>query len=129
QFLGTLYTGMDLAANLKATRDTVLQALTVYGVSVAENARPALDPYLNESQKSDIREDCYQLLLILAETKAQAASDQKPPERDNSLREALGLLEQARRFGPPSRAYHLRRARYLGLLGDGTGAAQAEKSA
>ena len=32
QFLGTLYTGMDLAANLEAARNSVHQALAVYGV-------------------------------------------------------------------------------------------------
>ncbi len=32
QFLGTLYTGMDLAANLEAARTAVHQALAVYGV-------------------------------------------------------------------------------------------------
>ena len=32
QFLGTLYTGMDLAANLEAARTSVHQALAVYGV-------------------------------------------------------------------------------------------------
>ena len=33
QFLGTLYTGMDLAANLEAARASVHEALAVYGVS------------------------------------------------------------------------------------------------
>jgi serine/threonine protein kinase/tetratricopeptide (TPR) repeat protein len=143
QFLGTLYTGMDLAANLKATRATVEQALAVYGVSVGP-ARlagpgpqvrlgspdlPMLDAYLRESQKSDILADCYQLLLIQAESEAQSASGQQPDERDQHLREAVRFLEQALRFGPPSRAYHLRRARYLSLLGDKAEAARAEKAA
>jgi serine/threonine protein kinase/Flp pilus assembly protein TadD len=129
QFLGTLYTGMDLAANLNATRAKVQQALAVYGVSAEKDARPALDAYLNDSQKADIAEDCFQLLLILAETQAQSASSQKSPEREQHLREALRLLEQALHFGQPSRAYHLRRARYLSLLGDRAPAAQAEKAA
>jgi serine/threonine protein kinase/tetratricopeptide (TPR) repeat protein len=137
QFLGTLYTGMDLAANLKAARATVHQALAVYGISVgpasragpAAQALPTLDVYLNDSQKSDILADCYQLLLILAEIEAQSSSDQKPPERERFLREALRCLEQAQRYGPPSRAYHLRRSRYLGLVGDQAAAALAEKAA
>ena len=40
QFLGTLYTGMDLAANLEAARTAVHQALAVYGDSGAVEARP-----------------------------------------------------------------------------------------
>jgi tetratricopeptide (TPR) repeat protein len=135
QFLGTLYTGMDLAANLKATRASVRQALAVYGIEVGGagpmtlQVAPALDGYLTDSQKGEILEDCYQLLLILAETEAQSASGEAPDGRGQRLREALDILEQALRFGKPSRAYHLRRARYLGLLGDRTAAAAAEKAA
>ncbi len=129
QFLGTLYTGMDLAANLNATRAAVQQALAVYGVAVDNDARPALDAYLNDAQKAEILGDCYQLLLILAETKAQSAADPKDAAQAQPVREALRLLEQSLRFGAPSRAYHLRRARYLRLVGDGPAAMQAEKAA
>ena len=66
---------------------------------------------------------------MLAETEAQSASDRKPLEKDRYLRKALGFLEQARRLGAPSRAFHLRRARYLNMLGDRAEAAQAEKAA
>ena len=129
QFLGTLYTGMDLAANLEAARTSVHQALAVYGVSAEEEARPRLDAYLSDPQKAEILGDCYQLLLILAETEAQSASDRKPPEKEQYLRKALSFLEQARRLGAPSRAFHLRRARYLNMLGDRAEATQAEKAA
>jgi eukaryotic-like serine/threonine-protein kinase len=128
QFLGTLYTGMDLAANLEAARSSVHQALAVYGV-LAEEARPRLDAYLSETQKAEVLGDCYQLLLILAETEAQSASDRKPAEKEHHLRTALSFLEQARRLGAPSRAFHLRRARYLNMLGDRSEATQAEKAA
>jgi tetratricopeptide (TPR) repeat protein len=73
--------------------------------------------------------DCYQLLLILAETEAQSALAGKVEEQERGLREAGRLLEQALRFGPPTRAYHLRRSRYLRLLGDSGGAKREEKSA
>jgi serine/threonine protein kinase/Tfp pilus assembly protein PilF len=119
QFLGTLYTGMDLAANLKAARVTVAKALAVYGVAVDNDSRPTLDEYLTDLQKTEINEDCYQLLLILAETQAQ----------DKEFRQALGCLEQALRFGAATRAYHLRRARYLDQRGDKLAAAEADKAA
>jgi tetratricopeptide (TPR) repeat protein len=128
QFLGTLYTGMDLAANLKATRAAVQQALAVYGVSV-QDSPPALDPYLDAAQKSEVLADLYQLFLILAETEAQSAPDAHAAASEHPVREALRLLQQALRFGAPSRAWHLRQARYLGLLGDRAGAGQAEKAA
>ena len=90
---------------------------------------PELDAYLSDPQKAEILGDCYQLLLILAETEAQSASDRKPAEKEQYLRKALSFLEQARRLGTPSRAFHLRRARYLNMLGDRAEAAQAEKAA
>ena len=89
---------------------------------------PTLDAYLSDPQKAEILGDCSQLLLILAETEAQSASDRKPPEKEQYLRKALSFLEQARRLGAPSRAFHLRRARYLNMLGDRSEATQAEKA-
>ena len=52
QFLGTLYTGMDLAANLEAARNSVQKALAIYGVAPGSEARPNFDAYLNDAQKS-----------------------------------------------------------------------------
>ncbi len=129
QFLGTLYTGMDLALNLQAARASVQQALAVYGVSRDARARPALDAELNDAQKAEVLGDCYQLLLILAETEAQSASDDKPAEKETYLRRALGDLDRASTFGTPSRAFHLRRARYLRMLGKPAEAEQAELAA
>ena len=45
-------------------------------------ARPSFDAYLSDAQKADVLGDCYQLLLILAETEAQSSSSRKPGERD-----------------------------------------------
>jgi tetratricopeptide (TPR) repeat protein len=121
-FLGTLYTGMDLTTNLKAAREAVHQALDVYGLSTRKTGKPDLeDNYLNQSQKAEIIGDCYQLALTLAEAKSQ-------PATEGNLREAVRLLDVALQFGTPSRAYHLRRARYLTLLKD-PAAAMAEKEA
>jgi len=128
QFLGTLYTGMDLAENCKATRTAAEQALAVYGIQPAEAAVPALDTDLTAAQKVEILADCYQLVLILAETHAQAAT-MTAPGPNAALREAVACLDQALRFGAPSPAYHLRRGRYLRLLGDDAAAAQADQAA
>ena len=90
---------------------------------------PKLDDYLSSRQKAEIVGDCYQLLLILAETEAQTASDGKPGGNPEHLHRALGFLDQARRISTPSRAFFLRRARYFGMLGDRAAAAQAEQEA
>jgi serine/threonine protein kinase/Flp pilus assembly protein TadD len=128
-FLGTLYTGMDFAANLEAARTSVHAALAVYDVLADGKAQPKLDAYLSSAQKSEIQGDCYQLLLILAETEAQSAAIAKPPLSEKYLRKALGVLDQARRFGEPSRAFHLRRARYLNMLDAHAEVNQAEQAA
>jgi tetratricopeptide (TPR) repeat protein/predicted Ser/Thr protein kinase len=133
QFLGTLYTGMDLAGNLKATRAVVHEALAIYRVTVEprpagqQGPAPQFDPYLDDAQKAEVLGDCYQLLLILAETERQAAGETPSLQQKQHLDEALRLVDEALRFGVPSRAYHLRRARYLGLLGDEEASRQAEK--
>jgi eukaryotic-like serine/threonine-protein kinase len=129
QFLGTLYTGMDLASNLRAARTAVQQALAVYGVSREATSRPALDPELSDVQKSEVLGDCYQLLLVLAETEAQSTFDREPAEKEAYLHRALTDLDHARALGTPSRAFHLRRARYLKMLGDTAAADQAEQPA
>jgi serine/threonine protein kinase/tetratricopeptide (TPR) repeat protein len=129
QFLGTLYTGLDLAANLQAARTSVEKALAVYSVLAGPEARPALDPYLGDAQRAEILEDSGGLLLILAETEAQSASRTSPAEKERNLAKALGHLEHAGLLGAPRRALELRRARYLRQLAREAQAKQAEQAA
>ncbi len=51
QFLGTLYTGMDLAANLQAARASTRKALAVFGVVPGEESRPKFDSYLSDPEQ------------------------------------------------------------------------------
>ena len=129
QFLGRLDMGLDLATNLNASRTAVDHALAIYGVSADADSQPTFDGYLQDAQRAEILSDCYQLLLILAEIEAQSVSDMQSAEQRVQLRKAMRLLDQSLRFGAPSRAYHLRRARYLSRLGDDVAAAQAEEEA
>src|SRR5262249_47303544 len=110
QFLGTLYTGMDLAANLQAARTSVHAALGVYGVLAGPGARPKFDPYLSDAEKGEILHDCAGLLLILAETESQSSSGASPVDKDQFLRKAIDHLEHAGKLGAPRRAFELRRA-------------------
>jgi tetratricopeptide (TPR) repeat protein len=126
-FHGTLFTGvdlpvqsqeMDLAVHLLATRQAAEEALALFG---GEAGTPlALDSSYSPREKAEITSGCYELLLVLAE--AVARDDSHKPEAQ--ARGALRLLDRAAQLGPPTRAYHLRRARYLEELGDGAGAAQ-----
>jgi serine/threonine protein kinase/tetratricopeptide (TPR) repeat protein len=129
QFLGTLYTGLDLAANLQAARASALAALGVYGVLAGPEARPEFDPYLNDAQRGEILQDCGGLLLILAETEAQSSPRAGSAAKEQYLRNALGHLVHAGRLGAPRRALELRRARYLRQLARDSEAKQAEGAA
>ena len=64
---------------------------------------------LEQREQEEIKEGCYELLLILAE-----AVDQP----DQGLR----LLDQAAELRPPTQVYHLRRADHLARRGDAAGA-------
>jgi eukaryotic-like serine/threonine-protein kinase len=107
------FTGLDLAGDLEAVRRSTRAALAVF-------ARPgspdswALQPLpasLEPRQQEEIKEGCYELLLILAEAIEQ-------PD------EGLRLLDQAAELRPPTRVYHLRRADHLARRGDATAAEQ-----
>jgi tetratricopeptide (TPR) repeat protein len=65
-----------------------------------------------------IRGDCYQLLLVLADAVARPLPGQGPDERCDQARQALRILDRAARLGPPTRAYHQRRAHLLEQAGE-----------
>jgi tetratricopeptide (TPR) repeat protein/tRNA A-37 threonylcarbamoyl transferase component Bud32 len=91
---GTLFTGPELAANLRTTEAAAREALDLAGPGTSE--------------------DCYTLVLVLAETLAQDAS-RPAGER---YQDALCALDHAERFGFDTRAAHLRRAHFLTRLGE-----------
>jgi tetratricopeptide (TPR) repeat protein len=121
-FHGTLFTGLDVPANLRRSAAAARQALALFGVSAEPGERPVLEACFTTREKADLTSACYELCLILAETLAR----QDPPQ----LRQAVGLLDRAAKWGPTTRAYHLRHGRYMRLLGDDPGAAaEAERAA
>jgi tetratricopeptide (TPR) repeat protein len=104
-FLGTLFSGADLPANWEAARKSAQEALAVIGLS-ADRALP-----LNQEQKAEIAEGCYEMLLVLAEAESH------PPTRER-LEQALAILARAEGLGSsPPKAYLLRRAQWLEALG------------
>jgi tetratricopeptide (TPR) repeat protein len=108
-FYQTLFTGAHAAENLKRIHDTAEDALGKFGVTAAGDGPPRInDSYFSNEEKVVITNGCYELLLSLAET---AARRQAP-------REALQILDRAAKIGLDTKAYHLRRARYLQMVGD-----------
>src|SRR5262249_37066801 len=134
-FYESQFTGLDLPANLAATRAAAGSALALFAAASPEpdselagwrldlKSRP-----LNDAQTATIEWDCYTLLLILAEAVAH------PLESEDAVQQtgkALRILDRAAHLRAPTRAYHLRRAGYLTRQGNSEAAlrelAQVEK--
>ena len=115
-FHATLFTGGELVSALKETRETALEALVQFGVTPDSSAEPTVDsPFYTELQKAEIITDCYELLVMLAETVAHPLPGQTTEHRQ--AEEALAILDRAARLGVTTQAFHRRRAHYLSLLG------------
>jgi tetratricopeptide (TPR) repeat protein/tRNA A-37 threonylcarbamoyl transferase component Bud32 len=120
-FRETLLIGLDAAANWKETRKAAEDALRLFDVALVTGGAPAFPAaYLGARERNDLLEGCYELLLVCAETAGHPRPGQAP---DRQAAEALRILDRAAGVGiPPTRAYYLRRARYLKQAGDEAGA-------
>jgi serine/threonine protein kinase/Tfp pilus assembly protein PilF len=112
-FHGMLFIGVELPANPQAARSSAETALRLFGASAAGRGPLVLGDFYSEREKVEIAGGCYELLLILAEA--------QPPGPDQA-KQALRHLERAAELHSPTRAFHLRRSRYLHRLGDRAGA-------
>jgi tetratricopeptide (TPR) repeat protein len=111
--------------NLQKMAEAAWNALAIYQVTQALQTEPQVDPLLDAEKVKQARDGCYELLLILAEAKAE------PPAGEAAdVKGALEILQLADRFGPPTKAILLRRARYLRKAGaDGPVVQKAEQQA
>jgi eukaryotic-like serine/threonine-protein kinase len=111
------FSGLNLAVTQADTRREALAGLAVFADPNVQ-ASWALAPLpvsYGPGEQEQIREGCYELLFTLA------GVVDRPDE-------SLGLLEQAARLRPPTKAYHLRRAEILATASD-TGGADRERLA
>ena len=107
-FRDTQLTGLMLDSNLALTRKSAEGALAVFGHRRDSDdwELGELPASLSSTQRANVTEGCYELLLVLAE----AVATQDPGQVDH----ALGILDSANRLRPgQSREYHLRRAACL----------------
>jgi serine/threonine protein kinase/tetratricopeptide (TPR) repeat protein len=134
-FQGTLLTAARVTpedrvvADPHSARDAVRTALAAAGVPVDGSTGPELDPYLTPAERSDLVSSCYALLVLLCVAGEQPGPDQTSTGPKEQVAESLRLLDRAGRFGPPTRMYHLCRARLLDRIGDGPGAADERRQA
>lgn len=122
-FHQTLMTGRGLLINTSKTRSWAQEALALYGVAPESGAGPTLDDAYDEAEKAGIVQDVYQLLLVLALTETQSPPGEKAEEPRRRAPFALACTDLANQLAPPTRAYHLRRARCLEALGKNEDAA------
>jgi tetratricopeptide (TPR) repeat protein/tRNA A-37 threonylcarbamoyl transferase component Bud32 len=117
-FHETRFTGLDLPGNLEQTRESARAALDIFAKAGPDGTwtPQPLPASLTPQEQTEVTEDCYVLLLILAGAMTQ-------PEQ------GLKVLDQAVRWHPATRAYHLRRAACLARLGDAAGAGRERGAA
>src|SRR5207253_2273798 len=109
-FHGMVYSGVDLPANVEATKNACKDGLALYGVKIAPAAGPDFSRHLSEEQKQKCTAGCYELLVIWAEAEVQPEAGSRTPDPEQIVK-ALGLLDRASQLKlAPTGAYHLRRA-------------------
>jgi serine/threonine protein kinase/Tfp pilus assembly protein PilF len=98
-------------------RATARSALAVFAAQGQDEswALGSLPESLTTSEKDDVREGCYELLLILAGAEEPARG--------------LPVLDATRELRPPTRAYHLRRAECHAHGGEALAAEQERRAA
>ena len=129
-FHETRFTGLDLPADVQATRAAARAALAVFadpGPDDAWTLRAAAARRSRRQEQAEIGEGCYELLLVLAEAVAQALPGEDPVlQADRGLR----ILDQAARLrSQPTPACHRARAACLARKGDEAGAARERAAA
>jgi tetratricopeptide (TPR) repeat protein/tRNA A-37 threonylcarbamoyl transferase component Bud32 len=122
---GSHFAGEDVPGQLRRARQAARQGLAAFGLDADPAAGLALDTHAyRPGQPEEIRDGCYELLIILASALAEPQPGEDPSAQ---ARQALLVLEQARRLrGGPTPAYHLGRAECQTRLGE-PGAAETER--
>lgn len=114
----THFTGLGLPYEPEAVNSSARAVLAVFAAPGTENV-PELRPLaesLAPREQDEIKEGCFEMLLILA-------------DNEKSAGRSLALLDQAGRLRPPTRAYLERRADCLARQGDARAAQDERKRA
>jgi len=128
-FQGTLLTAARVTPDDRAVsdptaaRDAIEKALAAGGLS-AKGGSSVADAHLTDAERADVAAGCYEFLVGLADT-----TDQTTPKEGGEAAEALRRLDRLGSLAPPSRAFHLSRARLLDRLGDTPAAADERRRA
>jgi eukaryotic-like serine/threonine-protein kinase len=119
-----VFVGADQSNGPRQSEQAARKALSLFEVSDKSPSGTTLAD-LDPRHQPAARGAYYEVLLVLAEaTTRQQAAD---PARQ--ARAALAILDRAAGLGLDTRAYHLRRARYLSRAGDEAAASRERKQA
>jgi eukaryotic-like serine/threonine-protein kinase len=116
-FRDTQFTGLLPSTNLDLTRKAAEEALSAFALRQNQDDWKLgdLPAFLSSEQQAEVREGCYELLMVLADVQASPESAQ--------VDRALQVLESAARLRPDQpRAYHIKRASLLAAKNDRAGA-------
>jgi tetratricopeptide (TPR) repeat protein len=127
-FHQTLFTGLGREADVQETRTAAREALARYRVTLDSRDAPRSSPYLTPEQQKQLVPACYELLLSWAEATARPLPGTREQPREQA-RQALGILDRAEALGLQTQALHLRRARYLAVLGNREGVRREQELA
>jgi tetratricopeptide (TPR) repeat protein len=132
-YYGNLATGADWVAHRRRGEQAARKALELFAVTSDGKGAPVFSRHIRKDKVGEITDGCYELLLLRADLLAQPKPGQAPAEREAQVEQALRSLDRAADLGPlgprPTRAWYLRRARYLTQLGRPGPAADARKRA
>jgi serine/threonine protein kinase/Tfp pilus assembly protein PilF len=118
------YTGLDPEANLRACRDAPRRALALFAPGTGDDGGLALNrAHFDAREIEQINAGCYELTLLLAESVSHPLPGEDPAGQG---REALVILDTARRLRSLTPAFHLGRAAALERSGE-RDAASAER--
>jgi tetratricopeptide (TPR) repeat protein len=123
-FRATQSLDSDSDAIRQAASSAARQAFVTVNLRLEGESRPVFDPAFDRGERDAIALGSYELLLVLADALAHPLTHQAPEDHRARVAEALRLLDRAAALRPPTRAYHLRRARCLAILGDEAAARQ-----
>jgi serine/threonine protein kinase/Tfp pilus assembly protein PilF len=123
-FHATLASGENFQTNAQTAREKAGAALAAVGLTADGQGTLSPGQAASAEERAEITTGAYALLLMLAEIEARRLPQQTAEAHRERVRQALTLLDRADALGVRTRAIHLRRARYLALLGDAAGAAR-----
>jgi serine/threonine protein kinase/tetratricopeptide (TPR) repeat protein len=116
RFYGSTFTGDNIDEYSREAQSHANAAIAMYDLTDETPLDPT-PPHLTEEQIKSLRNDAYELMLIMAQTDWTLGRAEQGKQRQASGDKAIGWIRAGRRFGIVSRAALMMEATYLEGLG------------